>query len=443
MLYYKGRNAYTEEYEHGYTNPFHLDSTLNESVLSELGDIVITADGDMATSAITWETVSPVYSDMYTGAPVITNESNMEGTLYENVSLRKFTVYPFGGFDGWDIYRTSRTNTDDFKATKYKGTIENGNGATFSKVTNTDALSLDSGAITSDYYAYLAGANQFEIPERYVINLFATPGIDYVNNTMLVNDILDMLEEKRGDTFYVVNTPDKPFGATDARDEMYTSMEAADNLEDTGIDTYYAATYYPWVKYFDKDNSIYVNLPPTKDALRNMANVDNKKYPWYSPAGIERGDVECTKMHFFTKLEDEDNVYDGRINPLKTFSEDGVKIWGNKTMYSGDTPMNRINVVRLILYMRKLIVKASMKLVFDPNDTTLKDQFEGIVNPILAQIKQDRGITAYRLQVSQTPEQMDAHEISCSLFVKPTPTLEYVSINFVVTPQSVDFDDIA
>ena len=230
MLYYKGRNAYTEEYEHGYTNPFHLDSTLNESVLSELGDIVITADGDMATSAITWETVSPVYSDMYTGAPVITNESNMEGTLYENVSLRKFTVYPFGGFDGWDIYRTSRTNTDDFKATKYKGTIENGNGATFSKVTNTDALSLDSGAITSDYYAYLAGANQFEIPERYVINLFATPGIDYVNNTMLVNDILDMLEEKRGDTFYVVNTPDKPFGATDARDEMYTSMEAAENF---------------------------------------------------------------------------------------------------------------------------------------------------------------------------------------------------------------------
>ena len=112
-------------------------------------------------------------------------------------------------------------------------------------------------------------------------------------------------------------------------------------------------------------------------------------------------------------------------------------------MYSGDTPMNRINVVRLMLYMRKLIVKASMKLIFEPNDTTLKGQFEGIVNPILAQIKQDRGITAYRLQVSQTPEQMDAHEISCSLFVKPTPTLEQISINFVVTPQSVDFDDIS
>ena len=174
-----------------------------------------------------------------------------------------------------------------------------------------------------------------------------------------------------------------------------------------------------------------------------MVKKKKKKYPWYSPAGIERGDVECTKMHFFTKLEDEDNVYDGRINPLKTFSEDGVKIWGNKTMYSGDTPMNRINVVRLMLYMRKLIVKASMKLIFDPNDATLKEQFEGIVNPILAQIKQDRGITAYRLQVSQTLEQMDAHEISCSLFVKPTPTLEYISINFIVTPQGVDFDDIA
>ena len=110
-------------------------------------------------------------------------------------------------------------------------------------------------------------------------------------------------------------------------------------------------------------------------------------------------------------------------------------------MYTGDTPMNRINTVRLMLYMRKLITESSRTLIFEPNDTTLKQEFENIVNPILAQIKKDRGITDYKLNVEQTPEMMDAHELQCTLFVKPTPTLEYIEINFVITPQSVDFED--
>jgi phage tail sheath protein FI len=147
-------------------------------------------------------------------------------------------------------------------------------------------------------------------------------------------------------------------------------------------------------------------------------------------------------MHFFAKLEDEDTLYDGRINPLKTYSRDGVKIWGNKTMYTTETPMDRINVVRLMLYMRKLIIESTRGLIFEPNDITLKAEFESIVNPILAQIKADRGITDYRLVVSQTPEQMDAHELSATLYVKPTPTLEYIEINFVVTPQGVSFDSL-
>ena len=172
-----------------------------------------------------------------------------------------------------------------------------------------------------------------------------------------------------------------------------------------------------------------------------MANIDNKKYPWYAPAGIERGNVECTKARIYTKLEDEDTVYDGRINAVKTFSVDGVKIWGNKTMYSENTPMNRINTVRLVLYMRKMINEASRSLIFEPNDTELKGQWEKILNGILSDIQTDRGITAYKLKVEQTPEMMDAHEMQCSLWIKPTPTLEYIEINFIVTPQGTEFED--
>ena len=446
MLYYKGKDAYNkgkdeynEDYTIGHTKGFHLDSRLDAEIQESI-DTKVTVDGDKE-MVVEWDAVSPNNVTLENIAPVIGSESEMEGTIYENVKLRKFTVYPYGGFDGWDIYRGSRTIGDEFKANKYRGTIKNGYGSTFSKISDGTALGLTGNCITSDYYAFLAGANQFENPEKYVINLFATPGIDYVNQRSLSQEVLEMIE-KRLDTLYVLTTPDKPAGASDAEEEMYSSVEVSDNLEDSAIDTYYAATYYPWIKYFDKDNNIYINLPATKDVLRNMADVDNKRYPWYAPAGLERGKVECKRMHFFAKIEDEDNVYDGRINPLKTFSKDGVKVWGNKTMYTGDTPMNRINVVRLMLYLRKLIIESTRGLIFDPNEATLKGEFESIIRPILTQIKKDRGITDFRLSVSQTPEQMDAHELSCKLFVKPTPTLEYIEIDFVVTPQGTSFDEI-
>lgn len=438
MLYYKGYDAYAANYASGYTNGFHLDCNLEILPKStDTSGVTITVDGE---SGMTWTTVSANNVTLDGSAPVIGDESQMEDTIYENVKLRKFTCCFYGGFDGWDPYRGSRTNTDEFRANKYKGVVKNGYGATFNKIMDGEGLNLDANAISSDYYAYLAGYKQFENTEKYVINLFATPGIDYVNNKMLTDDVLDMIHERQ-DTFYVITTPDKPAGASESTDEMYSPSDVVANLEDSNLDTYYASTYYPWVRYYDAANAMYISLPVTKDVLRNMANVDNKKYPWYAPAGIERGNVDCTKARIYTKIEDEDTVYDGRINPVKTFSVDGVKIWGNKTLYSQETPMNRINTVRLVLYMRKLIIEASRILLFEPNDITLKNQFDGIIRPILNQIKADRGITDFKLQISQTPEQMDAHEISATLFVRPTPALEYIEINFVVTPQGVQWDE--
>lgn len=433
MLTYKGKHAYTTGLSVGHTKGFHLDCTLTVA-----SGATIKVDGE---DSCGWDTVNKNNVTSEGKSPILSTEKDMIGTIYENVNLRKFTMYPYGGFDGWDIYRTERTNGDEYNALQYKGNTRSGSkNSTFTTVSD-ERLPLTGNTITSDYYAYLAGALMFRNTELFPINLFATPGIDYVNQKLLSTEILNMIEEERGDSLYVMTTPDKPKGASDAVDEMYTSSEAVDNLSDSGIDTYYAATYYPWVKCYDATDNKYINLPATKDVLRNMANIDNKKYPWFAPAGIERGNVDCVKMHFFAKLEDEDTVYENRINPLKTFSKDGVKIWGNKTMYKGDTPMNRINTVRLVLYLRRLISESVRTLIFEPNDTTLKAEFESIVRPILSKVKSERGITDFRLDVSQTVEEMDAHELSCRLWIKPTPTLEYIAIEFMVTPQGVSFSD--
>lgn len=437
ILKYKGYDAENGNYDTNYTNGFHLDSNLSiltdEKTMSG-STATVRVDGEKVSK---WTTVS-VNNGNY--PPSIGSETQMEDTIYENVKVRKFTACFYGGFDGWDIYRDSRTNTDEYRANKYKGFISNGFGSTFNKITDGEGLNLSGNAITSDYYAYLAGYKQFENTEKYIINLFATPGIDYVNNKLLTDDVLELIENRQ-DTFYVMTTPDKPYGASESVDEMFSPSDVVANLEDSNIDTYYASTYYPWVRYYDASNAMYISLPVTKDVLRNMANVDNKKYPWYAPAGIERGNVDCARARIYTKIDDEDTVYDGNINPVKTFSVDGVKIWGNKTLYSQDTPMNRINTVRLVLYMRKLISEASRILIFEPNDKTLKSQFDGIVRPILNQIKTDRGITDFKLIVSQTPEQMDEHEISAKIYIKPTPALEYIEIDFVVTPQGIEWDE--
>jgi hypothetical protein len=111
-------------------------------------------------------------------------------------------------------------------------------------------------------------------------------------------------------------------------------------------------------------------------------------------------------------------------------------------MYSQETPMNRINVVRLLLYMKRIIIDSTRHLLFEPGDQTVVKQFESIVNPILTDIKNGRGISDYRLVTSMTPEQMDAHEMSAVLYVKPIGALEYIELNFVVTPQSISFDSI-
>lgn len=436
MLSYKGYDAENGGYNNNYTNGFHLDSNL-ERTTNENGVVTVRVDGEEIKK---WTAVSSTNLGDGEYAPTIGASAHMNDSLYANIKTRKFTACFYGGFDGWDIYRGSRTNTDEYRANKYKGFISNGFGSTFNKIMDGEGLNLVGNTITSDYYAYLAGYRQFENTEKYIINLFATPGIDYVNNKLLTDDVLEMIE-KRQDTFYVMTTPDKPYGASDSVDEMFSPSDVVANLEDSNIDTYYASTYYPWVRYYDSANAMYVSLPVTKDVLRNMANVDNKKYPWYAPAGIERGNVDCVRTRIYTKIEDEDTVYDGNINPVKTFSVDGVKIWGNKTLYKQDTPMNRINTVRLVLYMRKLISEASRVLIFEPNDTTLKNQFDGIVRPILKQIKDDRGIIDFKLITSQTTEQMDAHEISAKIFVKPTPSLEYIELDFVVTPQGVEWDE--
>jgi hypothetical protein len=300
-------------------------------------------------------------------------------------------------------------------------------------------LGLPQNAITSDYYAYLGAYHLYSNPEDIDINIFATPGIDWYNNTLLVEDAIDVIEDpdegRGGDALYVIDSPER-----DVYNDIFTPGELVDELDATSIDTSYGTTYWPWVKYFDAHENKYISLPVTKDVVRNLAYVDNTSYPWFAPAGINRGNVNGVKATFKTRLSDEDTLYDGRINPVKTFAADGIKIWGNKTLYSVDSPLNRVNVRRLMIRIKKLISAVGRQLIFDQYDTSLKNQFMSLVTPILSNVKANGGIYDYHIEIDDSVEARDAHTLPCTIHVKPTPTLEYIDLTFTIYPESVDFN---
>ena len=435
---FKGTKAYIDNpkfLSHG----FHLDSRL-DSKNGGISSITVDNESGYKFDCVNTNSRTNTLSE----APIIGTEDEMYGSIYENTNLRKFTVFFYGGFDGWDVYRDKRTNTDEYKMSKYKGYINlgSGDGYSFNKIKDPSALKLNENGITSDWYAYLSGIRQFANPEETDINVFATPGIDYVNQKLLVEEAIEMIEEERADSIYVITTPDKPSGASDMVDDMYNAEEAVYNLEDTEIDSNYACTYYPWVKYEDVDNNQYIYLPPTKDAVRNFAQTDNTSYSWFAPAGINRGSVDCVRAHFITKLSDEDTLYEGRINPVKTFAQDGVKIWGQKNLQINESQLNRISVRRLLLRIRKLIAISCLGLIFEPNDATVKQSFLTTVTPILDNVRSNRGVSDYRIEVNDTVESRERRELPCKIYIKPINALEYITIDFIVTPEGVSFDDI-
>lgn len=447
ILKYKGVEAYNNQPE-GLSPCFHLDSRIINGEPDEDGKVTegnitqtVTVDGE---TGYTWVTVNKNNTTSFGIEPRIGDETVMLNTIYEDKRYRKFTVAFYGGWDGWDYYRTSRSNTDDFRYQTYRDTINSvGESTHFSVIKDPEKYNFDVAdkCLNSDYYAYLYGARLFSNPKEVDVNVLATPGIDYVNNPTLVGEVIDMVENERADSVYVVTTPDKPFGAGDTESEMYTPQDAVWNLDDADIDSNYTCTYYPNVKYFDSDNNVYVFLPPTKDVVRNFAYTDNVAFPWYASAGWNRGSIAGVKPKKMLKLDDQDTLYNGRINFINTFAQDGMRIWGDKNLQVRESQMNRISKRRLLLRIRKLCSIACIGLIFDPNDNTTKQSFESAITPVLDNIMSNRGITDWRMEIDDSVEAREQLRLPAKIYIKPTPTLEYIELEFVITPQGTVWED--
>jgi hypothetical protein len=403
----------------GLTNGFHMDIDATAVTIDNVF-IVINATGG---------TYSPVFL-FDTGDAEFRTEAGLAGGPYEKIFARKFTMVPYGGFDGWDVYRTKRSNGDRFTINGLYGVA----GLTSGAFQNRTLTNGDLG-INSDYYAYLEGIWTFRNPEAVNVNVFATPGIDAFDNTNLVEESIEMIETERADSLYILTTPDYYDGS------ILTAEEVVDNMDGL-YDSNYSCTYWPWVQINDAENNVLMWVPPTRDVVRNIALTDNIAFPWFAVAGIQRGDVDAIQARKKLTLSERDTLYENRINPIATFTSDGIKIWGNKTLQVKETALNRINVRRLLLQARKLISAVSIRLLFEQNDSVVRNQFLSLVNPILDNIRAERGLTDFRVVLSNDPEDIDRNQLTGQIFLKPTRSLEFIQIEFVIMNTGASFDNI-
>jgi hypothetical protein len=366
---------------------------------------------------------------------------------YYTIQSRKFSFLLQGGFDGWDIYREYRTNGDSFVVggTGYqKGACASTRYPAASGWGAFKMIAMDNfdEFANTDYYAYLLGISTFNNPEAVNINVFATPGIDYVNNSNLVEEAIDMITFQRADSIYITTTPDCNVYLPTTTDNVILPTGAVDNLDTTGIDSNYTATYYPWILVRDTVNNTQIYLPPTNEVCRNLALTDNISFPWFATAGYTRGLVNSVKARIKLTQEQRDTLYQGRLNPIATFSDVGTVIWGNKTLQVADTALNRINVRRLLLQARKLISAVAVRLLFEQNDAKVRQDFLDSVNPILDAIRRDRGLYDFRVTVSNDPADLDRNTMSGKIYLKPTKALEFIDIEFLITPTGASFENL-
>lgn len=349
------------------------------------------------------------------------NENELIGTDLESPFNRKFTLVFAGGFDGWDIYRKNRTNTDRYR----KGQLRYNNSfPSFDNISFTEE--------TTDYYAYLEGINLFNNPEAINANIFATGGIDMSNHNSLVNEAIDMIEQFRADMLYIANVPNVP------NSESY-SQEISDIVDAAGIDSSYVATYAPWIQISDPDSgNVQLYVPPTGEVMRALAETDNRFYPWFATGGLTRGVLpNAIRPRTILRQQDRDLMYDNRINPILR-TNNNTTIWGQKTMQVRESYLTQLSVRRMLLYVQRACVLASRQILFEPNDETeFNNIFRKIVEPILQTVKEERGLQSYFIKTDglNNAQTRQRRQFYAQIFLTPIGAVEQIILDFNLTPE--------
>ena len=285
---------------------------------------------------------------------------------------------------------------------------------------------------------YINAAKALE-PETVDMNLFAVPG---VSEASVVTAMLS-LAETRGDCLYLVDPPE----GLD-RDGVVKWHNGGGDYDHTVFNSSYGALYYDWVTIYDSVNKVKINVPPSVVVAASFAYSDRTTELWFAPAGLQRGIVRGV-LDSVTKLSRNDTDYlysnDNNINSLYDDPQVGLVIWGQKTLLRADSALNRVNVRRLLNYLKRVITAACAYLTFEPNDRMTWNSFEMKILPTLQNIQRKRGIYEFRIVKGETivtAEDIDNYRMPCMVMIRPTKAAEEIPIYFTITSTGADFNEV-
>ena len=283
---------------------------------------------------------------------------------------------------------------------------------------------------SSGSVAYAKAIAAVSNPDEYDINMVATPGIVRRLHPAITTRVIDMVEERQ-DAFYIADFNDYADTITQATDEA------------TSVDSNYVGTYYPWVKTIDTNTNKLTTVPPSTLLPAVYASNDRLAAEWFAPAGLNRGGIvgAVSVLNRLTHAE-RDTLYENKVNPIAAFPGQGIVAFGQKTLQDKASALDRINVRRLLITVKKFIASTSRFLVFEQNTSETRGRFLNTVNPYLETIQQRQGLYAFKVvmdETNNTPDVIDRNIMAGQIFLQPAKTAEFIVIDFNILPTGASF----
>ena len=271
---------------------------------------------------------------------------------------------------------------------------------------------------------YTAALSLLANKEEFDFNILLAPGT--FMNTSVISTC-----ENRGDAFAIVDPV------------AYGSTKTAAISAAAGSTSNYAATYWPWVQTFSSTLGKSVWTPASVVMAGVYAFNDNVGAEWFAPAGLNRGGIgSVIRAERKLSATDRDDLYSANVNPLATFPGEGVVAFGQKTLQKRATSLDRVNVRRLLINLKRYVSSVSRQLVFEQNTTVTRNRFLSIVNPYMEQIVSKQGLYAYKVvmdETNNTADVIDRNQLIGQIYVQPTKTAEFIILDFTLQPTGAAF----
>lgn len=320
------------------------------------------------------------------------------------------------------------------------GTFANGSDGTVvhpiafnEDISNTNTQGFNLG-VAGTRQAYDDAIYLLKNQDEYDINLLALPGLvdNYSNHATVLSTALTAMED-RSDAFLLIDPVE--YGAT-----LTTAAAKAE-----ARDSNYAAEYWPWLKIPDVDLGRNVWVPASTLIPSVYAFNDRVAAPWFAPAGLNRGGLDIV-VQTERKLtqSNRDTLYESAVNPIATFPNTGVVVYGQKTLQKKASALDRVNVRRLLIAAKKFVASSTKFLVFENNTAATRNRFLSLVNPYFENVQQRQGLFAFKVvmdETNNTPDVIDRNEMRGAIYLQPAKTAEFIIIDFNILPTGASFPE--